>query len=221
MIDKQTKEKIKEESKSFFEGASGCHDWSHVERVAKVAFHIGKIENANLDVIEVSAYLHDIGRKAEMDQGGGFCHAEKSAELAKDILEKYNIEQCDKDNILHCIISHRFRSNHIPETVEAKIIFDSDKLDSIGAIGVARSFLFAGGAGSNNLYTGNEKKLAQEGGKDHSYSDEDSAVLEYEIKLRKIKNKVLTETGKKMAINRSNFMEKYFDQFWREVKGEL
>jgi len=155
-----------------------------------------------------------------MTKKGGFCHAEKSAELSKDILEKYDIDQKDRDNILHCIITHRFRNAHIPETIEAKIIFDSDKLDSIGAIGIARAFLFSGGAGSNNLYTGNEKKLAEDGG-NYSYTKEDSAVLEYEIKMKKIKDKVLTETGKKVAQARHNFMERYFNQFWQEVKGEL
>ncbi len=92
-----------------------------------------------------------------MDSKGKICHAEKGVSLAQDILEEYNIDKKDVENILHCIITHRFRNNHAPETIEAKILFDADKLDSIGAVGIARDFLFAGNSGSNCLYTGNEK----------------------------------------------------------------
>lgn len=220
MIDKTIIEQIKLEAKTYFVGASGCHDWTHVERVTKLALKIGEKENANLFVLEIAALLHDIGRKEEMISKGKFCHAEKGAEMAKVILKKYNIKQRDIDNILHCIITHRFRNSHVPETIEAKVLFDADKLDSIGAIGIARDFLFAGNTGSGNLYTGNEKKLANDG-KNHNYTNEDSAILEYEIKLKKIKDKMLTMTGKKIAEERHRFMEEYFKRFWREVDGEL
>lgn len=103
---------------------------------------------------------------------------------------------------------------------EAKVLFDADKLDSIGAVGIARDFLFAGNAGSKTLYTGNEKLLAQSG-KNYSFTEEDSAFLEYEIKLKHIKNKLLTSTGKKIAEERHKFMEAYFKRFWEEVEGIL
>ncbi|MCX6717058.1 MAG: hypothetical protein NTU76_00060 [Candidatus Taylorbacteria bacterium] len=108
----------------------------------------------------------------------------------------------------------------MPKTIEAKILFDADKLDSIGAVGVARDFLFAGNAGSGNLYTGNEKRLAKSD-KNYDFTKEDSAILEYEIKLKYVKDKVITSTGKKIAKERHEFMKAFFERFWLEVKGEL
>lgn len=211
---------IKQEAKEYFKEASGCHDWTHVERVLNLALRIGNAEKANLEVIQIATYLHDIGRKEEIKSGGDFCHAEKGAELASELLRKYNIAESTISNVVHCIICHRFRNNNIPETIEAKVLFDADKLDSIGAIGIARGFLFAGNAGSGNLYTRNEKELAKMS-KDHSFTKEDSAILEYEIKLRYIKNKIITNTGKKIAENRHTYMVEYFDRFWKEAEGEL
>lgn len=211
--------KIEKEAKGYFKGASGCHDWTHIERVKVLALKIGKKEKADLKILEISTLLHDAGRRKEMKNKGKFCHAQKGAKLAEKILKKYKLNNEVIKNISHCILTHRYRNNHIPETIEAKVLFDADKLDSIGAIGVARDFLFAGNAGSNTLYTGNEKNLAK-ADKDYSYTKEDSAFLEYEIRLKNIKNKMLTEEGKRIARNRHIFMKEFFKRFWQEVKGK-
>ncbi|QQG52202.1 MAG: HD domain-containing protein [Candidatus Falkowbacteria bacterium] len=216
-ISKEIIKQIEIEAKKFFVGASGCHDWSHVERVFNLASRIGKREKADLAVLTVAALLHDIGRKEEMKSRGKFCHAEKGAELAAKILNRYQIDQKSIDNILHCIISHRYRNQNIPKTIEAKVLFDADKLDSIGAVGISRSFLFAGYL-QHALYTGNEKELVKSK-KDYSYTVDDTAIMEYEFKLKNIKNKILTKTGKKIAKERHNFMVAYFKRFWQEVKG--
>ena len=218
-ITKKIIQQIEKEAKNYFKGASCCHDWTHVERVKALALKIGKKEKADLKVLETAALLHDIGRRDEMKNQGSFCHAERGVELAEQILKKYKLDRKIVDNILHCVKTHRYRNNHKPKTIEAKVLFDSDKLDSIGAIGIARIFLFAGNAGSKNLYTGNEKKLAK-ANKNYSYTKEDSAFLEYEIKLKHIKNKIITHEGKRMAKNRDNFMKKYFKVFWQEVEGK-
>ncbi|MFA7209074.1 MAG: HD domain-containing protein [Parcubacteria group bacterium] len=210
--------KIETEAKKYFVGASGCHDWTHVERVRALALHIGKKEKADLFIVEAAALLHDIGRKEEMANKGKICHAEKGAEISKDILKKYKLSQDQIENIFHCIQAHRSRNSHIPTTLEAKVIFDADKIDSIGAIGAARAFLFAGSAGSNNLYTGNEKRLADDG-KDYSYTREDSSLLEYYKKLRFIYKKILTKEGKKIAKGRQEFMHGFFKRFNQEIKG--
>ncbi len=218
-ISKKIIKKVEQEAKKYFKNASGCHDWTHVERVRTLALEIGKKEKADLEVLEIASFLHDIGRKKEMRNKGKFCHAENGEKIAKKILKNYGIEEEKAKNILHCIITHRFRNSHKPKTIEAKVLYDADKLDSIGAVGIARDFLFAGNAGSNTLYTGNEKRLA-ELGKDYSYTNEDSAFLEYEIKLKHIKNKVLTKEGKRMAKSRDNYMNEYFKRFWQEVEGK-
>ena len=211
--------KVKVEAKNYFEDASGCHDWTHVERVRNLGMRIGKEEGADLLVLELAAYLHDIGRKEEMKAKGAFCHAEFGAKEAENILIKYNLKKEQLENISHCIITHRYRNSHKPETIEAKCLFDADKLDSIGAIGVARDFLFAGHSASNILYTGNEKKLAKLG-KDYSFTKEDTAILEWEVKLKYIKNKMITKTGKKIAKSRHEYMDSFFKEFWLEVTGE-
>lgn len=219
-ISTQIIEKIKEEAKKYFIGASGCHDWSHVERVHNLAAVIAKKENANLYIVRLAAYLHDIGRKEEMASKGEICHAQQGVGVAKKILKKYHLPQKIVENILHCILSHRYRNNHRPKTIEAKVLFDADKLDSIGAIGVARDFLFAGHSGSNCLYTGNENKLARRA-RNYSYSKKDSALLEYFFKLRKIKSKIITKTGKRIAKERHNFMVNFFKRFEKEIRGLL
>lgn len=218
-ITQEKMKKIEKIAKTFFEGASGCHDWRHVERVRNLALRIAKGEKADEKQVEAAAFLHDIGRKEEMESKGAICHAEKGAEMARDILEKLGVDRESIEAIAHCVSSHRYRKGNIPETLEAQVLFDADKLDSIGAIGIARDFLFAGNAGSGNLYTGNEKRLAKTG-KDYSYTKEDSAVLEYEVKLKFVAGKMMTKTGKKIARERHLFMKHFFDRFWKEVEGE-
>ena len=213
-------EKIELEARKFFVGASGCHDWTHVERVRNLALRIAKKEKADLFVVEVAVLLHDIGRKEEMASKGLFCHAERGGVLARKILKKYKLDNEAIENIVHAIETHRFRKNLPPETLEAKVVFDADKLDSIGAVGIGRDFIFAGHSGSNSLYTGNEKKLAKSG-KDYSFTKEDSPILEYEIKLKKIKNKILTKEGKRIANERHKYMVGFFDRFEKEVRGLL
>jgi len=212
---------IEKEAKKYFVGASGCHDWTHVERVKNLALNIGKQEKADAQILEIVALLHDIGRRDEMKAKGKFCHAERSAEIAEKFLRKLKISEDDIKNIIHCIITHRYRDERIPETIEAKIFFDADKLDSIGAVGIGRDFLFAGNAGSNTMYTGNEKKIIDSGKvRDYTFSKEDSALLEYEFKLKNIKNKLLTKGGKKIGRERHKFMVEFFKRFWEEVEGK-
>lgn len=211
--------KIKRSAEGFFIGASGCHDWSHVERVNNTAVAIARKEKADINIVRAAAYLHDIGRREEMKSKGRFCHAEKGAEIAGKILKKYDLDPAVVKSITHCILTHRFRKNNEPKSPEAKIIFDADKLDSIGAIGVARDFYFAGFFGFR-LYTGNEEHLAKQAGK-HDYSKEDTALLEYYFKLKKIRSRMLTKNGKKIAAARHNYMVAFFKRFNKEINGSI
>lgn len=225
MIRKEDIKEIEEIAKKYFENANGCHDWTHVNRVNKIAMKLGKKENANLKILEIACFLHDIGRKKEMKNnskktGVKLCHAVEGAKEASKILKKYNFTEEEKNNIIHCIKSHRSRNSLIPKTLEANILFDADKIDSLGAIGVGRIFLFAGGFGSRNLYTGNEKKLAKLN-KNFSYTKEDSAALEYEVKLKYLKDKMMTKSGKLWAKERTKFMDDFFKTFWKEINGNL
>jgi len=212
-------EKIEKEAKKYFVGSDGCHDWSHVERVRKLALMIGKKEKADLFVLEIASLLHDIKRKEEIDSKGSFCHATEGEKEGRMILDKYNISDKQKKNICHCIRTHRFRNNDQPKTIEAKVLFDADKLDSIGAVGLGRAFLFAGSVGSCKMYTNKEKEIAKLD-KDMTFKEGDSAILEYEVKLKKIKNMMMTKAGKEIAKDRHNYMVEFIKRFWLEVKGK-
>lgn len=207
-------EKVEEEAKKYFIGADGCHDWSHVERVGKLAFHIAKKMKANLFVIELASLLHDAGRKKETEKKGAICHAEEGAEIAKRILAKYKIPKNHVENVVHCIISHRYRNNHIPISKEAKILYDADKLNSIGAVGIGRNFLFAGNIGAT-LHSSRPIEESKE------YTEDDTAYREYIVKLKKVASKMLTKEGKKIAQGRHEFMVKFFNRFLKEVEGEI
>ena len=204
---------IQKEAKKFFLKARGSHDWEHTVRVYNLALRIGKKEKAKLKILKLAAILHDIGRDWEDKSEGKICHAEKGAKLARKILEKYKLNEKETEKIIHCIESHRFRGRKKPQSKEAKILFDADKLDSIGAVGLGRAFLFAGEVGA---------KLHNKGinlGKTRQYTKEDTAYREFMLKLRKIKNRMLTKTGKKMAKERHHFMVQFFKRLDKEVAG--
>ena len=198
-----------------FPKANSSHDWEHTLRVYNICRHIGRVERADMEVLEVAAYLHDIGRPIQEQSRGVICHAEKGAEMASDFLAKALISSGQRSNIIHCIRSHRFRGNCIPETLEAKVLFDADKLDAIGAIGIGRAFQFAGeiGAKFHNPDVNPEETKP--------YTKEDTGYREYSLKLRKIKERMLTVEGRCMAEARHEFMEIYFKRFLREYEGLL
>lgn len=212
-------EKIREKAKAFFSTAKGSHDFEHVERVFKLCMHIGKREKADTEILAIAALLHDIGREEEDKTNGKICHAKKGAEMAREMLEKDGMEKQKIDKIVHCIETHRFRGNKnpkIPESLEAKILFDSDKLDSIGSVGIGRAFLFAGEIGATL-----HNKEQVDSGKTKAYTKEDTAYREFAVKLSKIRDKMLTTEGKRMAEERHRFMTEFFQRLDREVAGEL
>jgi uncharacterized protein len=198
-----------------FEGARGSHDWDHTERVCNLCGHIGQIEGADLHVLEIAAYLHDVGRPYEDEAKGGVCHADKGAEMAQELLAKYDIPDEQKVNIVHCIRSHRFRGNHGPKTIEAKVLFDADKLDAIGAVGIARAYLFAGEVGAK-LHNPNVEIEETA-----PYTQEDTGYREYKLKLSRIRDRMLTTEGQRMARQRHAFMEMFFQRFTEEYIGNI
>jgi uncharacterized protein len=223
-MEKKIIKQIEAEAKKYFQKASGCHDWTHVERVRDLVLKIGKKEKADLGILEIAALLHDIHKPEEMSAMGKFCHAEKGAETARKILKKYGIGDSAINKVAHCIAAHRTKNNYAPKTLEAKILFDADRLDAIGAIGVARDFQFAGFIAAQLtepklLYTGREKQFVKSGRK-YDYTLDDSAILEYEKELKYIKDKLFTREGRRIGKERHNYMKKFFERFWKEVKAK-
>lgn len=206
--------RIKKTAKGYLDTARGSHDWEHTLRVCRLCKRLGAVEGADMDVLLIAAYLHDIGRGHQDSSNGAVCHAEKGARMAEPILQALPLSESQKQNILHCIKSHRFRGKHAPSTPEAKVLFDADKLDAIGAVGVARAYLFAGevGARLHNADADIENTKP--------YSEDDTGFREFRVKLCKIKDRVLTGAGRKLARERHDFMEVFFKRFIEEYEGK-
>ena len=198
----------------FFRNARTSHDWEHTLRVARLCERIGPAEGADMEVLMTAAYLHDIGRRTEDEQAGRVCHAREGARMAAELLVELPLGEERKQNVIHCIRTHRFRGETVPETVEAKVLFDADKLDAIGAVGIARAYMYAGEIGAR-LYNadGDIEGTAP-------YSRDDTGYREYMVKLRKIKDRMLTATGRQMAEGRHLFMKRFFEQLAAEHERE-
>lgn len=208
-------EKLKEEVLEILESGSGSHDWEHTERVLNMCMHIASVEGGNIDIIRAAALLHDIGRHVQDKSKGTVSHALISVSMARPILERYGFSPEDIAKTLHCIETHRFRTGDEPKTLEAKILFDADKLDAIGAVGIGRAFVFAGENGAavhiRNLNIENSR----------SYSKQDTAYREFKVKLEKIKDRVFTAEGRRIANERHDFMVEFFDRLEKEANGEI
>ena len=206
--------RIREQAQAQFSLAKGSHDWDHTLRVRRLCQRIGTAEGADPLVTEAAAYLHDIGRWQQDRTNGTLCHAEKGAAMAREMLRTYPLADECRENIIHCIAAHRFRRGANPRTLEASVLFDADKLDAIGAVGVARAFLFAGELGAR-LHSP-EVTVAQA----KAYSINDTGYREYVVKLSKIRDRILTVTGRRLADERHRFMVDFFDRFLEEYEGE-
>ncbi|MGB5156063.1 HD domain-containing protein [Desulfobacterium sp. N47] len=208
------KDYVRKKAEKFFEGAKTSHDWEHTLRVCSLCERIGPVEKADMEVLIAAALLHDIGRAEQDASFGAVCHAEKGAQMAEPIIKELFLSQARKENIIHCIRSHRFRGKCMPETAEAKVLFDADKIDAIGAVGVARAFLFAGEVGAK-LHNPDIKVEDTK-----PYTREDTGYREYKVKLYRIRERILTCEGKKFAEERHAFMEEFFKRFTEEYDGK-
>jgi uncharacterized protein len=192
--------------------ADPAHDFDHVLRVVRLAEKIARAEGADVDIVCVAALLHDIGL-----DGGRAGHEAAAAARAKEVLRAQGFSAPFIEAVAHAIESHRFRSGPAPQTLEAKVLFDADKLDSIGAIGIARAFAFGGHRG--------QRVWAQvpldyvDPPEDSEAARQHTAVHEYVIKLRKIKDRLYTATGRALAEGRHTFMVQFYEQLDREALG--
>lgn len=199
--------------KDRLEQAPGCHDFSHTERVIHNAEILLKAyPDADGDSVRLAALLHDIARSDELLAKGKICHAERGAGVARTLLKEHGF----KDSVLvekvsNAILRHRFRRNNPPQTLEESIIYDADKLDSIGAVGIGRAFHFAGREGAK-LHNSAAMAINSP-----AYSREDSAYREYLVKLRHIPQCMLTVAGRELAVERATFMDEFFQRLNNET----
>jgi uncharacterized protein len=194
-----------------------AHDFSHIERVLKLALKIGENEGGDLRIIGIAALFHDIGRESEEKSNGAICHAAASSEMTAKLLEELKEDPAQIKAICECIATHRFRDDNPPRSIEAKCLYDADKLDSLGAIGVARAYLWLGEHGGT-VYSGRSEWEKIDRGSNRT--EDDSLQREWHIKLKLIPERLFTETAKKIARKRSATMEKFMSVLESEVNGE-
>ena len=202
--------------KEKLENAEGGHDWFHIERVYKNAILIARSEDCDLDVIKLGALLHDIADSKfhDGDETVG-------PKIARAFLEKENVEEKAIQHIINIIENISFKGGNFEKKFHSKeleIVEDADRLDAIGAIGIARTFNY-GGFKNRAIY--NPAIAPNLNMSKEEYKNSDSPTLNhfYE-KLLLLKDKMNTETGKKIALERHKYMENFLSQFYAEWEGE-
>lgn len=197
-------------------GAEAGHDWFHIERVLKLSRKIAETENCSQEVVELSALLHDIADSK-------FHHGDENLALkiSRDFLESQNVSEDIIQQVLFIIKNISFKNRgEVPEEIpiELKIVQDADRIDAIGAIGIARTFNF-GGFKNNLMYDPNlPPKLNMT--KEEYKKNEGTTINHFYEKLLLLKDLMNTAKGKELAQERHDFMLKFLDEFYREWRVE-
>lgn len=191
-----------------------AHDKEHVYRVLYSALDIAEHEkDVDYDILISACLLHDIARE-EQNKNPELCHAQVGAEKAYKFLVENNFETGFAEKVKHCISSHRFRKNNEPESLEAKILFDADKIDAAGTLGIARTLVYQG-AMCEPLYSVMSDGKVSDGKDDET----PSFFQEYKYKLEKIYSRFYTERGKEIAEERRKTAISFYENMLREVSS--
>lgn len=185
-----------------------AHAEDHIYRVLYNALNIAASEkNVDLDVLITACLLHDIGRPAEI-ANSSIDHAEYGSKTAYNWLIENNYDNAFAQSVAECILCHRYRENNIPKTIEAKILYDADKLDAAGLIGIARTLQFKGTIGEP-IYT--VKNGEVQNGTD---KENQNFFTEYIHKLSKVYDKMTTAKGKEIALEMKNEAERFYNELY-------
>ena len=192
--------------------AGGCHDFDHTLRVlANAEMLLKELPEADGFTVRMAVLLHDIARPDEDASNGRVCHASLGQEYAASYLKSRGFPAELTASICSAVRRHRYRGNDYPQSLEEKIVFDADKLDSLGAVGVGRAFLFAGKCGAR-LHNSQQEALSNP-----PYSLEDTAYREYLVKLRKLPGVILTSPARRIAEERLKVMQEFFANLCSET----
>jgi len=201
--------------KNILQHDSSGHDWWHIERVRKAALQIGEEENANLFVVEMAALLHDVAdEKLNKSEEEGLMKV-------RNWLSSIQITESEQEEIIEIISTMSFKGGSRPpmKTIEGKVVQDADRLDAIGAIGIARTFAYAGAHG--DLIYDPALPFRESMTKEEYRNDKSTAVNHFYEKLLKLKDTLNTNAAKKAAKERHDFMTAFLDQFYKEWNGQL
>jgi uncharacterized protein len=205
-----------EQARAFYSSEDAVHDFEHVLRVYHTAMKLGKEEGADLEILQAAALLHD-SRGAEPGGAGRADHHLASALFAGEVLKDEGWPPVRIKAVQHAIRAHRYRGNEdLPETIEARVLFDSDKLDVIGAIGTARTIAYSVLAGEP-MYEHPSEQFRTTG--KEVAGEHHSSYHEYLFKLRKVRDRLFTQSARRMADQRHAAMTAFFEQLAAEYEG--
>lgn len=189
-----------------------AHDAEHVYRVLYNALEIAATEEkVDYSVLLAACLLHDIGR-ARQFENPELCHAQEGGNMAFEYLTGIGFPAEKAEHVRQCIASHRYRSDAPPVTIEAKILFDADKVDVTGALGIARTLFYQGHVGSA-LYAVDDNGNVSDGVSDTL----PTFFREYHFKLKRIYDIFYTRRGEEIALRRRQAMDDYYRQLLHEV----
>lgn len=191
-----------------------AHDKEHIYRVLYSALEIAKTEdNVDMDVLIAACLLHDIGRNEQYEKPQ-LCHAMVGGDKAYRFLIENHFDVEYAERVKHCIQTHRFRKNNLPQSIEAKILFDADKLDASGAIGIARTLIYKGIV-SEPIYSMLPNGMVSDGSTDTS----PSFFQEYKYKLEKIYSHFYTKKAMEIAKERQQSAVAFYNSLYKEVNS--
>lgn len=197
-----------DDARAWYPAYDPVHGFDHVLRVLRVAERIGRELGADLEVLRAAALLHDASGAAPGGEGGRADHERASADFAAQVLHAEGWPDDRIESVAHCIRSHRFRSAEAPRSLEAKILYDADKLDVLGAFGVARTIGYALQAGEP-IFAEPSAQFRETGqplpGEPHS------AYHEYLFKLRHVAGRLHTEPARRIGAERAALMRRFFE----------
>jgi len=215
MTNAQVVKKTAEFVRRRMEGEGTGHDWWHVQRVWQNAKIIGKKEGADLFVVQLAALLHDIA-------DWKFYNEELGPKIVRVLLKKLQVENSVIEKVVYIVQNVSFKGagvKHKMKTLDGKVVQDADRLDALGAIGIARCFAY-GGFKQRPIYDPSIPPVMHKTFKMYKKGKSHSISHFYE-KLLLLKDKMNTRTGRSMAIKLHKFMEKYLEQFYKEWNSEL
>lgn len=192
----------------------GAHDKEHIYRVLYVALDIASHEeNVDTDVLIAACLLHDVGRD-EQNRDPAVCHAQAGGEKAYDFLRFCGWSEDFAVHVRACIETHRYRTDLQPQTLEAKIVFDADKIDATGTLGIARTLVYKA-EGSEPLYGFAPDGTVSDGAED----TEPSFFQEYRFKLDKLYDRFYTKRAYEIAASRRKSAVNFYESMLAEVRS--
>jgi len=196
-------------------GDGSGHDWWHIFRVWTLAKKIAVEEKAQIEIVELGALLHDIADWKFHDGDDSIGPA-----IAREFLNNHNVETNLSDSVVEIISTVSYKGAGVAtpmKTLEGKIVQDADRLDAIGALGIARTFAY-GGYKNRLIYHPDEKPVLHKSYEDYK-KNEGHTINHFYEKLLLLKERMNTNTGKRIAEGRHKFMQSFLDQFYREWDG--